>query len=265
MIVQQPYSIFPDPRDLTLEGAWYNRSVIGTSRDSSDNLKNATPTGISYLDVGAGFTAGDFVIASTTFTTQAYSIQESGIWNRYVDNGSQIYLNGAATGSKPLDITATGFTGETVKVMDIEVYNIALDSGWAIEDFRKRVSDSSLILLVSDDVKDISRYRRVLTLAGAVIGSKTILTAGGITWPSITGFQSYAYWWKSSATAAWRHYGSNGTVDYDNGSPGGTLPFTIAATGFSGETGTIQNLIAWDEVKDESIFQTLYESQRGQV
>ena len=121
--------------------------------------------------------------------------------------------------------------------------------------------DTSVELSVVDGTKDISKNERALIITNAVVGSEMVFTNGGITWSSIP-LTSYDYWWRASATAAWVHYGYDGTNVYTNGVLTGSLPVTVTTTGFSGVTGTMVGLRVYSEVKAAAFFLDRYTKYR---
>jgi len=177
MIAKQPYSIFPDLEITTLEGVYFTLETSYSGADGSDKRNNATSlTNASFQSDGSvSFTAGDFVIPSTTFTTQIYWINESGQWNRYVDNGTLIYKNTVVVGSKPLTITSTGFTGETVHVKGIELYSHVYTVDEINADFQKAVPDSNVAFLTSNFIEDFSRFGAGLTPTAVSFLSRSAL------------------------------------------------------------------------------------------
>ena len=163
--MQQPYSKLPNLKDPSLVGARLNRATIGTGNDYSDKINVSTISNGQFLnDGGIKFSSGGLTWSSQAFTTQAYTILEGTALNIYVDNGT-IYKNGVVSGSKPLNLTTTGFSSFTGTIMDIELYSIVQSLGWIAYDFKRRVPDPSLVLQVNDGSKDLSRFNTTLTLS----------------------------------------------------------------------------------------------------
>jgi hypothetical protein len=119
------------------------------------------------------------------------------------------------------------------------------------------LKDISVELSVVDGTKDISKNERALIITNAVVGTEMVFANGGISWSAIP-LTGYEYWWRASATAAWVHYGYDGTNVYTNGVLTGSLPVTVTTTGFSGVTGTMVGLRVYSEAKTDEFYLNRY-------
>ena len=261
--IQEPRSIPADITNTTLVGNWLTKGVEGTALDRSNAGNDATSiTGHTWKYItGAKFASGNFVIPSTSFAQQRYTLLESDGYNRYVKDSTTSYKNGIAGATLPLDITATGFTNKTLSLLrDVEVYTEDTTQAEVTADYQRRVADNALRLSIYND-RDISRFNTSLTFNNITYygNGRYRFTSGGITWPSVT-LTSYCFWWNDGSI--WKFYATDGTTTWANGVSGATLPITITATGFSGATGTLSGFRGFLDVKDTMYFEDLYKKER---
>lgn len=103
--------------------------VLDGTEDLSVNKISLT---VSNCIVGKemDFTNGGITWSSQTFTNYGYWYESSNQWKYYFYDGTDTYTNGVLTGSMPVNISATGFSGVTAKMKDIKLFNETKSVDW---------------------------------------------------------------------------------------------------------------------------------------
>jgi len=119
--------------------------------------------------------------------------------------------------------------------------------------------DTSLVFGTENGFDDLSGKSNITT-TNAIVGKNIVLTNGSISWNSLTP-TTFVYVYDPDDGTGLKHYASsNGTV-YTNGVVGGSLPFSVGATGISGVTGRITKLKIFDEIKTADWIKFDYEKE----
>lgn len=142
-----------------------------------------------------------------------------------------------------------GFAGGRLfngKMRIVEIYKAGKSAAWIAQRHNQFIPDSTLLLNLVHGDRDLSRYDVDITNTNAIVGNGIDYTNGGTTWSSIT-FVSYAYSYLTGGT--WKRYFYDGSTVYTNGVATGSLPVTISATGFSGVTAKMQDIVLFNNAK----------------
>ena len=100
--------------------------ILATNDGLRDNSKNDIAMTLTNCIPGNGkmvFTNGSMAFAAQTFTSYEYSYKASGSdrYIHYLFDGTNTYTNGIATGSMPVSISSTGFSGATGSMKDMRL------------------------------------------------------------------------------------------------------------------------------------------------